>query len=45
VAYEEREKRSLLRFRQASRHHPSLTRAGLTIWPALTTAGWTGCGA
>jgi hypothetical protein len=33
------------RFRQASRHHPSLTRAGLTIWPALTTAGWTGCGA
>ena len=32
-------------FRQVSRHHPSLTRAGLTIWPALTIAGWTGCGA
>jgi polyphosphate kinase 2 (PPK2 family) len=42
----DREKSQLyIRFRQASRHHPSLTRAGLTIWPALTTAGWTGCGA
>ncbi len=33
------------RFRQVSRHRPSLTRAGLTIWPALTTAGRMGCGA
>ena len=32
-------------FRQVSRHRPSLTRAGLTIWPALTTAGRMGCGA
>jgi hypothetical protein len=32
-------------FRQVSRHRPSLTRAGLAIWPALTTAGRMGCGA
>ena len=33
------------RFRQVSRHRPWLTRAGLAIWPALTTAGRMGCGA
>jgi hypothetical protein len=42
---EDREGEPAGRFRQVSRHHPSLTRAGLTIWPALTIAGWTGCGA